>query len=70
KRIRVAEGKEIEIRMDAVNIMNNPSWAITSTDINSASFGKMTANDPAGGATQAANPVANRRFTFNARFTF
>jgi hypothetical protein len=70
KRIRVAEGKEVEIRVDAVNVLNNPSWAITSTDINNTSFGKMMANDPTGGAYQALNPVANRRFTFNARLTF
>jgi hypothetical protein len=81
KRIRIGEGKEFEIRLDAVNVMNNPSWAlITSgctvangtcaTDINNVSFGKLTAADPTGGVTQASNTVANRRFTFNARLTF
>jgi hypothetical protein len=70
KRIRISEGKEFEIRLDAVNVMNNPSWVISSTDINSTSFGKMTAADPAGGVSQALNTVANRRFTFNARLTF
>jgi Carboxypeptidase regulatory-like domain len=72
KRIRVGEGKEFEIRLDAVNVMNNPSWTFVTggTDINNASFGKLLAADPTGGVTQATNTVANRRFTFNARLTF
>src|SRR5262249_47865894 len=72
KRIRVAERKEFEIRLDAVNVMNNPSWAFVTggTDINSVNFGKLTAADPTNGVSQALNTVANRRFTFNARFTF
>jgi hypothetical protein len=72
KRIRIAEGKEFEIRLDAVNVMNNPSWAFVTgaTDINSTSFGKLTAADPTAGVFQAQNTVANRRFTFNARLTF
>ncbi len=72
KRIRISEGKEFEIRLDAVNVMNNPSWAFVAgaTDINNVSFGKLTAADPTGGVSQSQNTVANRRFTFNARLTF
>jgi hypothetical protein len=72
KRIRIAEKKEFEIRMDVVNVMNNPSWSFVAggTDINNVNFGKLTAADPAGGASQAQNTVANRRFTFNARLNF
>ena len=72
KRIRISEGKEFEIRLDAVNVMNNPSWTFVTggTDINNVSFGKLTASDPTGGVSQALNTVANRRFTFNARLTF
>jgi hypothetical protein len=80
KRIRISEGKEFEFRMDVVNVMNNPSWTFFNTpaapgtlpsiDINSLTFGKLTAADPTGGVTQALNPVANRRFTFNMRLTF
>jgi hypothetical protein len=70
KRIRVGEGKEFEVRVDAVNVMNNPSWVLQSSDINNASFGKLTATDPTAGVSQALNTVANRRFTFNARLTF
>ena len=54
------------------SMMNNPSWAFVTggTDINSVNFGKLTAADPTNGVSQALNTVANRRFTFNARFTF
>ena len=74
KRVRIAERKEFEIRVDAVNVMNNPRWTfVTGTpgiiDINSVNFGKLTGSDPTGN-NQADNPVSNRRFTFNARFNF
>jgi hypothetical protein len=45
-------------------------FAAGGTDINSASFGRLTAADPTGGVNQADNTVANRRFTFNARLSF
>jgi hypothetical protein len=74
KRIRLAERKEFEVRVDAVNVMNNPRWAFvsgtTAQDINNVNFGKLTAADPTGGAAQADFPVANRRFTFSARLNF
>lgn len=72
KRIRIAERKEFEVRVDAVNVLNNPRWNFVSggLDINNPNFGKLTAADPTGGAAQADFPVANRRFTFNARFNF
>ena len=72
KRIRIAEKKDFEIRVDAVNVMNNPRWAFVAggTDINSTNFGKLTAADPSGGVAQSDFPVANRRFTFTARLNF
>src|SRR5207249_1462250 len=72
KRIRIGERKEFELRVDAVNVMNNPRWSFVSggLDINNPNFGKLTAADPSGGAAQADFPVANRRFTFNARLNF
>ncbi len=72
KRVRIKEKKEFEIRVDAVNVLNNPRWALVAggNDINNASFGRLTAADPAGGAAQADFPVANRRFTFTARLNF
>jgi len=72
KRIKIGERKEFEIRLDAVNVLNNPQWAFVSgaTDINNVNFGKLTAGDPTGGGSQADNTNANRRFTFNARLNF
>jgi hypothetical protein len=59
KRIRLGERKEFEMRVDVVNIMNNPRWSLVSSDINSTNFGILTAADP-----------ANRRFTFSTRLNF
>jgi hypothetical protein len=78
KRIRIGEQKEFEIRIDAINVMNNPRWNFVGAmlggalaqDINSTNFGRLTAADPTGGTSQADFPVANRRFTFNARLNF
>jgi len=69
KRIKLAERKEFELRVDAVNVMNNPRWSLVSSDINSTNFGRLTAAD-ASGANQADNQIANRRFTFTARLNF
>lgn len=72
KRIKIGERKEFEIRIDAVNVMNNPQWAFVAgaTDINNVNFGKLTAGDPSGGGSQSDNTTANRKFTFNARLNF
>ena len=71
KRIKIAERKEFEIRVDAVNVMNNPRWSFIggAADINNVNFGRLTAADPTG-SNQADNQVANRRFTFTARLNF
>ena len=58
KRVRVSEGKEFELRVDVVNVLNHPNFANPTTNIDSTSFGQITS------ATGA------RRFTFNARLNF
>jgi hypothetical protein len=70
KRIRLTEQKNFEIRVDVVNVLNTPYWNDPTTDINSASFGRMTAADVTTGGSNADNRSANRRFTFNARLNF
>jgi hypothetical protein len=72
KRIRLGEKKDFEIRVDAVNVLNNPRWALltNANDINNVNFGKLTAADPTGGVSQSDFSVANRRFTFTARLSF
>jgi Carboxypeptidase regulatory-like domain len=58
KRVRMTEGKELEFRVDVVNVLNHPNFANPTTNIDSTSFGQITS------ATGA------RRFTFNARVNF
>ena len=58
KRIRLAESKTFELRVDAVNILNKPIWGNPQTGINSANFGRIT------------NATGTRQLTFNARVEF
>jgi len=69
KRIRIAERKDFEIRVDAVNVMNTPYWGNPNVDINNTQFGRITASDVSG-ANSADFRSGNRRFTFNARVNF
>jgi len=71
KRVRIGEKKEFEIRVDAVNLMNNPRWTFVTgaNDIDNINFGKLTGADPTGN-NQADSPISTRRFTFNARLNF
>jgi hypothetical protein len=58
KRVRVTEGKELEFRLDIVNVLNHPNFANPVTNINSTSFGQIT------------SATGSRRFTFTARVNF
>jgi hypothetical protein len=63
KRVRLAETREFEFRLDAINILNTPIFTDfgnnnANLDINSLNFGRIT------GAT------GNRSFTVNARVNF
>jgi len=58
KRIRIAEGKTLELRADAVNFSNSPQFSGPNTDINSTNFGRITG---AGG---------NRIIVVGGRFNF
>ena len=58
KRVKIAEGKELHLRADAINATNNPQFSNPNTDINSLSFGRITG---AGG---------NRIVVVGARFNF
>jgi len=60
KRIRLAERREFEIRVDALSVLNHPRWSLVNSDINSTNFGRVTAADDS----------ASRRFTFSARLNF
>jgi hypothetical protein len=70
KRIRVSETKNVEIRMDVIDILNTPWWNNPNLDINSSTFGRMDASDFSAGLSNADNRSANRKFTFSTRFNF
>ena len=59
KRVRLGERKEFEFRVDAIDVLNRPNFANPDTDINSPSFGRITATN--GG---------NRIIVLNARINF
>jgi hypothetical protein len=58
KRVRISETKNLELRMDAINILNHPIWGTPNTNINSTSFGRIT------------TATGSRAFTGNVRVNF
>ena len=58
KRVRIAEDKALEFRVDVVNVLNHPNFGNPVVSINSTSFGQIT------------SATGSRRFTFNARVNF
>jgi hypothetical protein len=70
KRIRVSEQKSVELRIDAIDVLNTPYWNNPTVDINSQNFGRMDAADVTTGLSNADNRSSNRKFTFTARFNF
>jgi hypothetical protein len=59
KRFKIAETKEFELRVDAINVLNHPNFGNPATNINgNNTFGRITA---AGGS---------RRFILNTRISF
>jgi hypothetical protein len=59
KRIRIDESREFSLRVDAVNVLNHPTFANPNTNINNNAFGRIT------------NTVGTpRTITFNARVDF
>ena len=59
KNVRIVEDQSLEIRMEALNIFNNPTWSVEDQDVSSVNFGRITstANDP-------------RRFQFSLHYRF
>jgi hypothetical protein len=58
KRIQIAEGKELELRIDAIDVLNSPQFATIDGDINSTTFGRLTT------ATGSRVIVVGGRFSF------
>ena len=70
KRLRLSETKNVEIRMDVIDLLNTPWWNNPNMDINSTSFGRMDASDFTTGLSNADNRTSNRKFTFSTRLNF
>jgi hypothetical protein len=58
KRVKLDETRELQLRVDAINVLNKPQWGNPTLDINSLSFGRIT------------SATGNRTFTVNARVNF
>ena len=59
KRVKIDERREVELRLDAVNVLNHPNFGNPTTNINSTQFGRI-----------ALPTLWNRQFVFNARLNF
>jgi hypothetical protein len=70
-RVKIAETREFEIRLDAINVLNHPNFGNPTVDINSVNFGVIPLPG-ATGSTGGQGPVSpgNRTFTFGARLNF
>ncbi len=71
KRLKIAENKEFEFRVDAINVLNHPNFGTPNLNINSTGTGTATGvngtNVAFGRITSAGG---NRRFIINARVNF
>jgi carboxypeptidase family protein/TonB-dependent receptor-like protein len=46
KRFRIRESLQLELRADAINVLNKPIWGDPDSDINSTDFGRITTSGP------------------------
>ncbi len=60
KRIRISEARNLELRADATNITNTPSFGLPTTTYTSSLFGRI------GGSVES----ASRKFQLGAKFNF
>ena len=71
KRVRIAETKEFEFRVDTINVLNHPNFDVPNVNINSTGSGIVTGpggtSVPFGRITSAAG---ERRFVISARVNF
>jgi hypothetical protein len=68
KRIRIDESKSVEIRVDAVNVLNHPNFGTPSTTMNTTgTFGRITT---LASGTNIGGNGGMRSFVMNLRFNF
>jgi hypothetical protein len=61
KRVRIQETKQLELRVNAINVLNHPVFANPNTNINSNNFGRITATST---GTTARQIVTSLRVNF------
>jgi hypothetical protein len=61
KAFRINERVEMQLKMDAFNVLNNMSWGNPNTNVNSGNFGR---------STNQANLTYGRRVQLGARIEF
>jgi hypothetical protein len=61
KRVRIAERKELQIQVNAINVLNHPVFANPNVSINSTNFGRITATST---GTTSRQLVTTLRFNF------
>jgi len=58
KRVKISETKEFELRLDAVNVLNRPNFAVPAANIDGNDFGRIT------------TATGDRSFVINTRLNF
>ena len=58
KRVKISESKEFELRLDAVNVLNRPNFAVPAANIDGNDFGRIT------------TATGERSFVINTRLNF
>jgi hypothetical protein len=58
KRIKIREGMNLAVRVDAIDALNTPQWGNPTVDINNVNFGRIT------------SATGNRNFNVSTRFEF
>lgn len=61
KRVKLAEGKELQIQLNAINVLNHPVFANPNVSINSVNFGRITATST---GTTPRQLMTSLRFNF------
>jgi hypothetical protein len=61
KRVKLTEGKELQIQLNAINVLNHPVFANPNVNINSVNFGRITATST---GTSPRQLMTSLRFNF------
>jgi hypothetical protein len=61
KRVKLAESKELQIQLSAINVLNHPVFANPNVSINSVNFGRITATST---GTTPRQLMTSLRFNF------